>query len=247
MYLRDLEIHSTDFPEQNVFPFNLDVLQQTGRITFTSPITFFVGDNGTGKSTLLDAIARKSGLLPWGGSKIHRVHDNPYETRLANYLTLQLEPRHSYGFYFRAETFFNFAGSLDDIMMDDPNRDQYYGGGSLNVMSHGESFLSFFRGYSFQLAGLYLIDEPEAALSPANQVEFGKLILETAKNGSRQFIIATHSPIVLACPGASILTFDESPIREIGYRETKSYQFYKGFLENPEHQFERPTRVGQTQ
>jgi predicted ATPase len=200
---------------------------------FTSSISFLVGENGCGKSALLDAIARKSGFLPWGGTKIHKVHHNPYETRLADYLTPAFDPRHPYGFHFRAETFFNFAGSLDDILMDDPRRDKYYGGGSLNVLSHGESFLSFFRGYSFQLDGLYLLDEPEAALSPAGQIEFVRILLDSVQSGRKQFIIATHSPIIMGCPGGRILEFDDPPIRQVGYVETPHYRLYKDFLDDP--------------
>jgi predicted ATPase len=238
MYLRAITIKAQDFPALDQFPFNIEVFRKTARIEITSPVTFLTGENGSGKSALLDALARKGGFLPWGGSKIHRVHDNPYETKLADYVALDLSPRHSYGFHFRAEAFFNFAGSLDDILMDDPRRDRYYGGGSLNVLSHGESFLSFFRGYSFQLDGLYLLDEPEAALSPAGQVEFVKIILNSLKNGNKQYIIATHSPIIMGCPGAQILGFDDPPIRTVQYRQTHHYNFYKEFLQDPEAFFD---------
>ncbi|MDQ7785345.1 MAG: AAA family ATPase [Desulfomonilaceae bacterium] len=238
MYLKSLSIDSDRFPVSDRFPFNLPIFQHTSRVDFTSPVTFLTGENGTGKSAFLDAIARKGGFLPWGGSKIHRAHHNPYETQLANYMKLKLEPRHPYGFHFRAEAFFNFASSLDDILLDDPARDRYYGGGSLNVLSHGESFLAFFKGYSFQLNGLYLLDEPEAALSPQNQVEFVRIILDAVKNGSKQYIIATHSPIILGCPGSQILAFDSPPIRTIDYRDTASFAFYENFLSNPSRFFE---------
>lgn len=237
MYLRSIVINAREFPRRDVFPFDIEVIQKTDSIALTSPITFLVGDNGSGKSALLDAVARKGGFLPWGGSKIHRVHENPYETKLADYLTLNFNPSHPYGFHFRAEAFFNFAGSLDDILMDDPARDRYYGGGSLNTLSHGESFLSFFRGYSFQLDGLYLIDEPEAALSPGCQVDFARLILDFARNGNRQYIIATHSPIIMGLPGAQILSFDDPPIRTVPYTETSHYVFYRNFLRDPESFF----------
>ncbi len=237
MYLRSITIEPETFPTTDKFPFCMEVFQKTTSIELESPITFLVGENGTGKSALLDAVARKSGFLPWGGSKIHRVHDNPYETRLANHMRLGFAPRHPYGFHFRAEAFFNFASSIDDIIMDDPNRDTYYGGGSLNVLSHGESFLSFFRGYCFQLDGLYLLDEPEAALSPANQLEFIRIIREAAEKGGKQYIVATHSPIILGCPDSTILCFDEPPIHAITYTETRHYTFYRDFLNDPERFF----------
>ncbi len=233
MYLKSVLIHNAGFPTREAFPFNLPVFQETQRIQFSSPITFLVGENGSGKSAFLDAVARKAGFLPWGGSKIHRVHENPYETKLADYLTLKLDPRHPYGFHFRAEAFFNFAGSLDDVLMDDPARDKYYGGGSLNVLSHGESFLSFFKGYSFQLDGLYLLDEPEAALSPRGQMEFVRIIRGALHNGDRQYVIATHSPIIMGCPDGEILCFDDPPIRPIAYKETRHYNFYRDFLKDP--------------
>jgi len=196
-----------------------------------------VGRNGSGKSALLDAVARRAGFLPWGGSKIHRVHNNPFETRLADHITLHLDPKHLYGFHFRAEAFFNFAGSLDDILMDDPAREKYFGGGSLNVLSHGESFQAFFKGYSFQLDGLYLIDEPEAALSPEGQLEFVRTILGSIENGNKQYLIATHSPIIMGCPGSQILGFDDPPIRPQRYTETRHYTFYREFLDDPKRFF----------
>ncbi len=233
MYLKSITINRDQFPTRDVFPFNVPAFQQTGKIDLDSNIIFFVGRNGTGKSALLDAIGRIRGFLPWGGSKTHRVHNNPYETRLANFITLTMRRRHPYGFHFRAETFFNFASSLDDIYLDDPARDQYFGGGSLNTLSHGESFLAFFKGYSFQLDGLYLLDEPEAALSPQNQAKFVNIIRKSVQNGNKQYIIVTHSPIILGCPDVQILSFDAPGIKSIEYKQTDSYRFYKRFLEDP--------------
>ncbi|MBM3300053.1 MAG: AAA family ATPase [Deltaproteobacteria bacterium] len=233
MYLKSIKINRDAFPTHERFPFNIPAFRNTEKIDLTAPVVLLTGENGTGKSALLDAIARRSGFLPWGGSKTHRAHRNPYETKLANYLTLKLEPRHPYGFHFRAEAFFNFASSLDDILLEDPARDRYYGGGSLNVLSHGESFLAFFRGYSFQLDGLYLLDEPEAALSPQNQVEFVRILLSGLNNGNKQYIIATHSPIILGCPAAQILSFDTPSIQTISFRQTASYDFYEKFLSDP--------------
>ena len=239
MYLRSLTIDSDGFPTRELYPFNIPVLRSTRRIVFSSPLTFFVGKNGSGKSAMLDAIARKSGFLPWGGTKAHRVHENPFETQLANHLKLTLEPRHSYGFHFRAEAFLNFAASLDDIILDDPARDHYFGGKSLNVVSHGESFLTFFKSYTCSLSGLYLFDEPEAALSPQNQLEFARMLFDSLQTGtaSRQFIIATHSPIIMACPGANILTFDAESVEPIDYRRTEHYKFYREFLSSPDEFF----------
>lgn len=237
MYLTSVSIDRSRFPVDDVFPFNIRAIRETQRVIFSSPVTFFTGENGAGKSAFLDAVARKSGFLPWGGSKIHRAHRNPFETQLANYVTLDLKPRRPYGFHFRAEAFFNFASSLDDILLDDPGRDEYYGGGSLNVLSHGEAFLAFFKGYSFQLDGLYIMDEPEAALSPSNQVEFVKILIENGLSGNKQYLIATLSPIILACPGAQILSFDAPTIQPVAYEQTAIYKFYASFLADPKKCF----------
>jgi predicted ATPase len=234
MYLKSVTLNSEAFPVRDVYPFNIPVFQSTGRIVLSSPVTILVGQNGSGKSALLDAIARKSGLLPWGGHKMHRSHHNPYESQLVNYISLFFDPRHPYGFHFRAEAFFNFAASLDDIILDDPRRDRYFGGRSLNVLSHGESFLAFFQSYSFQLDGLYLIDEPEAALSPRNQLAFVRTVHEASRKGGRQYVIATHSPIVMACPGACVLNFDGSAIENTEFKDSGHYRFYRAFLDNPE-------------
>ncbi|AFM25271.1 AAA family ATPase [Desulfomonile tiedjei] len=238
MYLQSITIERDRFPATDVFPFNVAAFLNTERIEFSSNIVFFVGRNGSGKSSLLDAIARRRGLLPWGGTKTHKVHKNPYETGLANFINLNMLRRNPYGFHFRAETFFNFAASLDDIIMDDPARDTYFGGSSLHTLSHGESFLAFFRGYSFQLDGLYLLDEPEAALSPENQAEFARIIKTCAGDANKQYVIATHSPIILGCPGAQILSFDMQSIEAVSYEQTGSYRFYKNFLKNPREFFD---------
>ncbi len=245
MFLRSICFHRENYPSTDKFPFNIRAIQETARIDLSTPVTFFVGENGSGKSALLDAIARKAGFLPWGGSKVHRYHANPHETRLANHISLGLSPRHPYGFHFRAEAFFNFAGSLDDILMDDPGRDKYFGGGSLHMLSHGESFLAFFQGYSFQLDGLYLLDEPEAALSPRNQVEFVRIVLQAVANGTKQYVIATHSPILLGCPGSTILNFDGGPVTSVPYKETTHYAFYKHYLEDPQRFLNVPTDARQ--
>jgi predicted ATPase len=237
MYIKSISIHADRFPTREVYPFNIPVFQFASQLQVSAPVTIFVGQNGSGKSALMDAVARRCRMLPWGGSKIHKSHDNPLETQLADHISLGFEVRHPYGFHFRAEAFFNFAASLDDMMLDDPVRKRYFGGKSLNMMSHGESFLSFFKSYSFGLEGLYLVDEPEAALSPRNQVEFVRTILEGVRSGKRQYMVATHSPVILACPGACLLSFDGPVIQPTVFRKTRHYTFYKAFLDAPESFF----------
>lgn len=234
MYLTGIRLFNDKFPVNDVFPFNINAFKSTGYLEIKSPIVLFCGENGVGKSALLDAIARKCGFLPWGGSKTHRAHLNPYETQLANFIRLDFTIRPRYGFHFRAEAFFNYASSLDDILLDDPERSRYFGGCSLNARSHGESFLTFFRSYSFQIDGLYLIDEPESALSPRSQIEFVKVLLRNTASSNKQYLIATLSPIILGCPNAQIFSLDESEIKPVSFRETNVYKLYSDFIDDPE-------------
>jgi predicted ATPase len=137
------------------------------------------------------------------------------------------------GSLFRAETFRDFADFLDDVALCDPGQLEYYGGHILNTLSHGEGILSYFKG-RYQIRGLYLLDEPEAALSPASQIKFVHLLRELEAEGQVQFIIATHSPILLAHPGAQIFSFDSHAIEEVSYEETTHYQIYKRFFDDRE-------------
>lgn len=234
MFLKTIHVDPGDFPCRDRYPFNVRSLSQRATLELCSGITMFTGQNGAGKSTFLDSLAMKTGLLPWGGTKTHSSHSNPYEAQLSKYISVEWVRRKPYGFYFRAEAFFNFACSLDDILNADPARSAFFGGSSLNMRSHGESFLNFFKGYSFSLDGLYLIDEPEAALDPQNQVEFVKTLVSNSKKGDKQYIISTLSPLVLACPGAQIFNFDDAGISSISWRESYSYRFYQEFLSDPQ-------------
>lgn len=246
MFIESIEIYNKNFPKRDRYPFNLKVFWETDRLDFANDVVFFVGENGTGKSTLLEAIARNYGLTVWGGEKTHIIHHNPYETRLHNFITLKTgQPRGTIpkGFLFRAENFFNYASDLDDMTMTDPDILRYYGGLSLHQQSHGQAFLSFFENRC-KVKGLYLLDEPEAALSPSNQLAFLKTLGKVAGKGRGQFIISTHSPIILGCPGAQILSFDYIPVKDITYEETNSYRFYKGFMNNRESYLEASWKEG---
>lgn len=237
MFIESVIIDPERFPSKDRYPFNVPSLARKESLRFIRNIIFFTGNNGTGKSTLLEALALKSGLLPWGGIKAHSSHANPYESQLFRHISVESNKRKPYGFYFRAEVFFNFAASMDDICMDDPGRLEYFGGSSLNAQSHGESFLTFFNGYSFSLDGLYMIDEPEAALDPLNQVEFVKILMKNARSGDKQYIISTLSPVLLACPGSQIFNFEESGIKTVLWKNTGIYKFYSRFLEDPDKFF----------
>jgi len=229
MHLVRIRIKGEDFPTRRFYPFNTPSIGATAALTFKSSIAFFVGENGSGKSTLLDAIARKCGIHVWDKPRRHLAHNNPYETQLKNYLDAAWANGSVVGSFFRAETFHDLADFLDDVALCDPGRLQYHGGRILNTLSHGEGMLTYFGG-RLCLKGLYFLDEPESALSPASQVKFLNLLRRFTAQGQAQFIIATHSPILLACPGAQIFSFNASRIEEVNYEETAHYKLYKQFF-----------------
>jgi len=200
-------------------------------------VTFFVGENGSGKSTLLEGIAEQCGFNLRGGNRNHNPNSGysheGYESVLAPYLKLSWTPhRINSGFFMRAESFFNFASYIDELAEDDNRILKAYGGRSLREQSHGESFLSLFNN-QFD-AGIYLLDEPEAALSPARILSFMSIMRTLEQSGRAQFIIATHSPILICYPGASIYQFDEEGVRETHYEDTEHFCLTKSFLNNPE-------------
>jgi len=229
MHLIKVRIHSDDYPTSRCYPFNIPVLRETPELTFRKPVAFFVGENGSGKSTLLEAITRRCGIHIWDKPRRHLAHNNPYETRLADYITVTWANGPVPGSLFRGETFREFADFLDDLALCDPGRLKYHGGRILNTLSHGEAILTYFSG-RFHIKGLYLLDEPETALSPVSQVKFLRLLQRLEKEGHAQFIMATHSPILLAYPGAQIFNFDSPRIEEIDYEDTVHYRIYKQFF-----------------
>jgi predicted ATPase len=232
MYISQVKLYTEAFPTNRFYPFNVPILRATSQITFRRSVTFFVGENGSGKSTLLEAITRKCGVHIWDGTKRHVAHENPYEGRLADFIEVVWCDKRVAGSLFRAETFHELADFLDDVAVCDPGRLAYQGGQILNTLSHGEGMLTYFSG-RYDRKGLYFLDEPEAALSPASQVKFLRLLQVLAATGRAQFIIATHSPILLALPGAQIFSFDRAFVEEVRYEETEHYKVYKQFFTNP--------------
>jgi predicted ATPase len=228
-HLKSIAIHSDRFPNRRTFPFNVPVLEEPQVLAFRRPVTLFVGENGSGKSTLLDAIARRCGVPVWDKPRRHAAHQNPYETELPSYVSVTWTQSAVSGSLFRAETFREFADFLDDVALCDPGRLRYQGGGLLNTLSHGQGFLSYFSG-RFQVKGLYLLDEPESALSPASQIRFVSLLQQLEAGGQAQFIIATHSPFLLAYPEAQILSFDAAKIQEVAWEDTAHYRIYHQFF-----------------
>ena len=229
MHLIKVRIHSNNYPTDRIYPFNIPVIRETPELTFRKPVTFFVGENGSGKSTLLEAITRKCGIHLWDKPRRHLAHNNPYETKLADYITITWSDGRVPGSLFRAETFRDFADFIDDVALCDPGRLKYHGGHILNMLSHGEGILAYFSG-RYHIKGLYLLDEPESALSPSSQVALLKLLQQLEAEGHAQFIMATHSPILLAYPGAQIFSFDSSRIEEVEYEDTTHYKLYKRFF-----------------
>ena len=229
MYVTKVRLYNEQYPTDQYYPFNVPTLRGTSELVFHSPVAFFVGENGSGKSTLLEAITKKCGVHIWDKLKRHVVHNNPYETRLSDFIQVAWANGRVPGSLFRAETFYDFADFLDDVALCDPGRLEYHGGHILNTLSHGEGILSYFGG-RYRIKGLYFLDEPEAALSPASQIKLLQLLHELEVKGRTQFIIATHSPILLAYPGAQIFSFDSPCIREIDYEDTTHYQIYKQFF-----------------
>jgi predicted ATPase len=232
MYITEIEIHSERYPTDRCYPFNVPTLRQAQKLTLDTPVVFFVGENGSGKSTLLEALCRKCGIHIWDKPKRHIAHKNPYETRLSDYVDVTWANGRVPGSLFRAETFREFADFIDDVALCDPGRLKYHGGRILNVLSHGQGILSYLTT-RYRVRGLYFLDEPEAALSPASQIKFLKLLQGLSAQGHAQFIIATHSPILLALPGAQIYSFDSPQIVEVQYTDTEHYRLYRQFLTDP--------------
>ncbi len=210
-------------------------LLEGGRLEFDSPVTFLVGENGSGKSTLLEAIAVGYGFNAEGGTRNFSFSTRDTHSELCQYLTLSRARYPKDGFFLRAESFYNVASNIDD-MDEGPSFGgrviDSYGGVSLHKQSHGESFLALVQN-RFGGHGLYLLDEPEAALSPARLLTLLGQMHELVEEDS-QFIIATHSPILMAYPGARIYQLDQDGIRATAYRETEHYCLTRRFLENPE-------------
>ena len=216
---------------------NIQSINKGLQLELKSNVTFFVGENGSGKSTILEAVAELCGFSLRGGNRNHNLNTgyrfNGYESPLAGYLQLGWTPKRiTEGFFMRAESFFNFASYIDELAVDDSRILNAYGGRSLHEQSHGESFLSLFNN-QFE-AGVYILDEPEAALSPARIMAFMSVIHALEQSGRAQFLIATHSPMLLCYPGATIYQFDDDGVRETNYEDTEHFTLTKSFLNNPQ-------------
>jgi predicted ATPase len=237
LHLNKVSFFPKKYPTREQYPFNQKIFQDTDCIEFTTPVTFFLGENGTGKSTLLEALAFKCSIYIWRDNERVPFDVNPYQELLYRFIGVEWSNGVVPGSFFSSQWFRHFAHNVDEWAATDPEMLRYFGGRSLVSQSHGESLMSYFKA-RYHLKGLYLVDEPETALSPRSQVEFVRLLREISGKEHAQFIIASHSPIILACPGARIYDFNSSPLKEIRYEHTDHFRIYKDFFDRREKVFE---------
>ena len=227
-YLIDITLQKDKVPSWEEYPFSLPVVKHLETLKFHPDVTYLIGENGTGKSTLLEAIARLLGFNPEGGTKNSLFSTRDTHSVLYEYLKAGRSfsvPKD--GYFLRAESFYNVASYMDEV--------DYlagYGGKSLHAQSHGESFLALLN-HKFRGNGLYILDEPEAALSPSRQLSALAIIHKLVRAGS-QFIIATHSPILMAYPQAKILLLSESGFEQVEYEDTDHFKISRDFLNHRE-------------
>lgn len=225
LYIREIRI-SWDGIDRESYLRSIEAIHNVDHIRLTNPVTFFVGENGSGKSTLLEAIAVACGFNPEGGTRNYNFSTYNSHSELCDAIRLVRGVRRAeWGYFLRAESFYNVATKEDEYSRGPGGIPQHY-----HEKSHGESFLQLVQN-TFRPNGLYLLDEPEAALSPQRQLTLLMEIDRCARAGA-QFIIASHSPILLGIPDAQILTFDEGPIHPCAYEDTDSYQVMSTFMNN---------------
>jgi len=237
LYLRDIRI-SKEIPRNNYLS-RLPVVKNLGamgRLEFSKNVTFIVGENGIGKSTLIEGIAVAMGFNPEGGTVNFNFSTNASHSDLHEYLTVcRGYKRHKDGFFLRAESFYNVASNIDELDAEPcsaPPLIANYGGVSLHKQSHGESFMSLVEN-RFRGNGLYILDEPEAALSPMRLMRLMVCMQKLVENNS-QFIISTHSPILMTFPDAEVLEITEAGIQPVHYKDTEHYFVTKRFMDAPE-------------
>ena len=230
----DIRLRRSDVPSFEVYPFSLAAVRHLDVLQLHPRVTYLVGENGTGKSTLLEAIAVSFGFNPEGGTKNFRFGTRSSHSVLHEYLRIGKGVRRPKdGFFLRAESFFNVATEIEKLDAEGmgPRLIDSYGGKSLHEQSHGESFLALMMN-RFGGEGLYLLDEPEAALSPQRQLAALARIHDLVNAGS-QFVIATHSPILMAYPDSIIYACSQEGIEHIDYYDTEHYRVMRDFVVNP--------------
>ena len=232
LIIKRISLDRDKIEDFSVYPFNIDLVKNFSELEIKSPVTFFVGENGVGKSTFIEAIAVNVGLPAEGGTQNFRYHTKDTTSNLSDFLRVGTFNKAKTKFFLRAESFYNFSTEVQRLVEED----NFYGlynayGGNLHECSHGESFLKLVKN-KFTDHGLYILDEPEAALSPQRQLSLLCLIDQLVKEGS-QFIIATHSPILISYRNGVILDLNNN-FKGIDYKDTEIYSLYKLYLEDPE-------------
>ena len=226
-YLNSITLKRDEVADFDSYPFNIPAVRHLESLQFHPKVTFFVGENGSGKSTLLEAIAERLGYSIEGGTKNTNLALGEYRSPLTTKLLLtKTYNRPMDGFFLRAESFYNFATTIDEL-----GNTWSYNGKSLHEQSHGESFFATML-HRIDGHGVYLFDEPEAALSPQRQLSLLVRLHDLIDDFS-QFIIATHSPLILAYPDAWIYQFGENGIERVSYEDTESFQVTRNFLRDP--------------
>lgn len=232
-YVRFVDVPEDVEVDRSVYPFNVPAVMALGRLDLDRHITIFVGENGSGKSTLIEAIAVAIGLNPEGGSKHFTFSTHANHSQLGEVLRAVRGPNRELDAYFvRAESFYNVATHLEPMMHDDYDFLMSYGGKMLHEQSHGESFLAAIVN-RFGHGGVYVLDEPESALSPARQIALLSVLDTLTTQKASQIIMATHSPILMAHPLSRIYHLGPDGIEQVPYEETEHYKLTRAFLNNP--------------
>jgi len=232
LMIKKIALERDKIEDFDKYPFNIEIVKNFNELKFDSSVTFFVGENGIGKSTFIEAIAVSLGLPAEGGTQNFRYNTKNTTSNLADYLRVSMFNKPKTKFFLRAESFYNFSTEVERLASEDGFAGLYDAyGGNLHECSHGESFIKLVKN-RFTDHGLYILDEPEAALSPQRQLTLLCLIDKLSKEGS-QFIIATHSPILISYRNGKILDLDNN-FAEIKFEDTEIYKLYKMYIDNSE-------------
>ncbi|MCP4924064.1 MAG: AAA family ATPase [bacterium] len=233
-YLRKVTLRS-DVTAREDYPLSLPIFKNPEfSLDFTTPITIITGENGSGKSTLLESIADHCGFNLTSGNRNHILEQKNDVSPLTQALRFSWALKVNQGFFMRAESVYNFAAYLDEMAKaNGPIAYAPYGGESLNKKSHGEGFIGILQN-RFSRKGIYILDEPESALSPMRQLSLLTLLNEAQSHGAAQIIIATHSPILMSFPHCRLLEIKNHQISETAYKDTEHFKLYARFMENPE-------------